>query len=77
MFDGVRADYLFIFIYLFIYLLILGRIFSGFFYHCVSIVISFNFISLMIHFIVELIFRSTDNIENIGMGGQKLESFKG
>ena len=50
---GVRAvTCLSLFICLFIYLF--REYLSGFFYHCVSIVISFNFISLVIHFIVEL-----------------------
>ena len=43
-----------LFICLFIY--IFGEYLSGFFYHCVSIVISFDFISLVIYFIVELMF---------------------
>ena len=51
---GLLFVYLDLFVYLFTYL---GSIFLGFFYHCGSIVIiSFNFISLMIHFIVELIY---------------------
>ena len=52
---GVRAVIcLSLFTCLFIYLF--REYLSGFFYHCVSIVISFNFISLVIHFIVELMF---------------------
>ena len=55
---GVRGVIcLILFICLFIYLF--KEYLSGFFYHCVSIVISFNFISLVIHLIV-CSFRSTD-----------------
>ena len=44
-----------VFICLFIYLFREYPV-CFFFYHCVYIVISFNFISLVIHFIVELMF---------------------
>ena len=43
--------------YLFLHLFDIFREYlSGNFYHCVSIVISFDFISLVIYFIVELMF---------------------
>ena len=51
---GIRAV---ICLSLFIYFYLFREYLSGFFcYHCVSIDITFNFICMMIHFIVELMY---------------------